>query len=298
MVMSGTLKKIMLSKRKNSYSRDKSIEELRNEHFLNALSIPLPKGTVYKSVNVDGIKAEWISCGKITLSKVFLFIHGGGYYRGSVAATRSTASRISAASGMRCLSIDYRLAPENIFPAAIDDTYIAFKWLIRQGVLSENILVGGVSAGGGLALSLLLKLKETNESHPAGAVAISPWTDLTQSGKTMQTNAKNDPIISKDYLNRMSEIYLSGASALTPLASPLFGDLIGLPPILVQVGTAETMLDDSRRFVRKAEAANVEVKYEAWEDMFHGWHGSAHILDEAKQAIESIGLFCKKVIAV
>ena len=130
------------------------------------------------------------------------------------------------------------------------------------------------------------------------AVAISPWTDLTQSGKTMQTNAKNDPIISKDYLNRMSEIYLSGASALTPLASPLFGDLIGLPPILVQVGTAETMLDDSRRFVRKAEAANVEVKYEAWEDMFHGWHGSAHILDEAKQAIESIGLFCKKVIAV
>ena len=298
MVMSDTLKKILLSKLKNSYSRDKSIEELRNEHFLNALSIPLPKGTVYKSINVDGVPAEWIYCGKITLSKVFLFIHGGGYYRGSVAATRSTAARISAVSGMRCLSIDYRLAPENVFPAAIDDTYIAFKWLIRQGVLSENILVGGVTAGGGLALSLLLKLKETNESQPAGAVAISPWTDLTQSGKTMQTNAKNDPIISKDYLNRMSEIYLSGASALTPLASPLFGDLIGLPPILVQVGTAETMLDDSRRFVRKAEAANVEVKYEAWEDMFHGWHGSAHILDEAKQAIESIGLFCKKVIAV
>ena len=268
---------------------------MRTEHRAGGAAVPLPEGTTWEAVDAGGVPAEWIACGSPTSGKVFLFIHGGGYYRGSAAATRSTAARISAVSGMRCLSIDYRLAPENTFPAAINDTYTSYKWLLDQGVTPANIVVGGISAGGGLTLALLLKLKETGESQPAGAVPMSAWTDLTQSGDTMHTNAESDPVICKAYLDRMAGLYLGGTDAKTPFASPLFGDLTDLPPLLIQIGTAESMLDDSRRFAERARDAGVDVEYEPWDDMFHGWHGSAHVLDEAQQAIESIGRFCGKV---
>ena len=296
MALNSVLENILAVKRANPYSKKKSILELRDEHSAGGKLIPLPNETEWKKVDIEGVPAEWIQSGRIISDRVFLFIHGGGYYRGSVEATRATAARISAVSNMRCLSIDYRLAPEHVFPAAIDDTYTAYKWLLKQGFESEKIVVGGISAGGGLALALLLKLKEMKELQPAGAVPISAWTDMTQSGETMHTNADIDPVISKDYLDRMSKMYLADISSKTPLASPLFGNLEGLPPILVQVGSAETMLDDSRRFAEKAIKANVFVEYEAWEDMFHGWHGSAHILKEAENAIDSIGRFCRKVL--
>ena len=296
MAMSSALEKILAAKRTNPYSDEKSIDELRTEHRAGGAAVPLPEGTTWEPVDAGGVPAEWIACGSPISGKVFLFIHGGGYYRGSAAATRSTAARISTVSGMRCLSIDYRLAPENTFPAAIDDTYTAYKWLLKQGVTPADIVVGGISAGGGLTLALLLKLKETRESQPAGAVPMSAWTDLTQSGDTMHTNAESDPVICKAYLDRMAGLYLGGTDAKMPLASPLFGDLTGLPPLLIQIGTAESMLDDSRRFAERARDAGVDVEYEPWEDMFHGWHGSAHILEEAQQAIESIGRFCGKVV--
>ena len=296
MTTSLTLDKILSNKKINPYSKNKSIQELRDEHRTSNKYVPLPKNTKWKRVNANGVPAEWIFCGNENSDSVFLFIHGGGYYRGSVEASRSIAARISAVSRMRCLSIDYRLAPENVFPAAIDDTYTAYKWLIKQNINPKKIVVGGMSAGGGLTLGLLLKLKDLKESQPAGGVPISPWTDMTQSGKTMHTNAYIDPIISKEYLDRMSKLYLGGVSPKSKLASPLFGNLKGLPPLLIQVGSAETMLDDSRRFAEKAKIANVDVEYENWKDMFHGWHGSAHILYEAKSAIQSIGNFCNRVL--
>jgi len=296
MVMSNALKKILTSKINNPYSENKTIEELRDEHRTSGSLVPLPEGTEFKTVNAYNVAAEWITLGKVSSQMVFLFIHGGGYYRGSIQASRATVARISAAANIQCLSIDYRLAPENTYPAAVDDTYVAYKWLIDQGYAPEKIIVGGMSAGGGLTLALLLKLKEMNEFLPAGAVLMSAWTDLTQSGQTMKDNAEVDPVISKAYLDRMAGLYLAGTSAKTKFASPLFGDLEGLPPMLVQVGSAETMLDDSRRFAKKAKKANVDVDYEPWDDMFHGWQGSAHVLDEAKLAIDSIGRFCRRVL--
>jgi acetyl esterase/lipase len=224
-----------------------------------------------------------------------MFIHGGGYYRGSIASTRATVARISEQAGVQCLSINYRLAPEHPFPAAIDDTYTAYNWILKQGINPQNIIVSGQSAGGGLCLALLLKIKDNKGTQPLGAVAISPWTDLSQSGNTMKTNEEIDPIISKKYLDRMAGLYLKDLSFSLPLASPLFGDLSELPPILIQVGTAETMLDDSKRFYEKAKKANVDINIEIWTDMFHGWHGNAHILKDAELAIESIGNFCKKL---
>ena len=296
MATSPALENILAAKRADPYSDDKTIEQLRANHKAGGTAIPLPDGTTFEAVDAGGVPSEWIQVPNIDEKRVFLFIHGGGYYRGSAAATRSAASGISKASGMRCLSIDYRLAPEDPFPAAINDTYTAYKWLLDQEFEASNIVVGGISAGGGLTCALLLKLKEEMEPLPAGAVPMSAWTDLTQSGKTMQTNAKTDPVISKAYLDRMAGLYLKGADPKMPLASPLFGEFKGLPPMLVQVGTTETMYDDSQRYAEAAQAAGVDVTFEPWDDMFHGWHSSAHILVEAQQASASIGRFCKKVL--
>ena len=289
------LKNIIDSKLKNPYTENKTINQLREETRTAGSLIPLPDNTKFKRILAGDVSAEWITCGDVDKDKTFMFIHGGGYYRGSIAATRATVARISAEAKVRCLSIEYRLAPEHPFPAAIDDTYTAYNWLIKEGMNPKNIIVSGQSAGGGLCLALLLKIKENNGIQPKGAVALSPWTDLSQSGKTMITNANIDPVISKKYLDRMANLYLSKASNTSSLASPLYGDLSGLPPMLVQVGSCETMLDDSKRFVEKAKEAKVDIQIEIWEDMFHGWHGSAHILKDAEKAIKSIGLFCRKL---
>ena len=289
------LKNIIHAKLKKPYTENKTIDQLRKETEEAGNKIPLPKNTKFKRVSVGNIDAEWITCGEVETDKIFMFIHGGGYYRGSIAATRATVARISAEAKVRCLSIEYRLAPEHPFPAAIDDTFTAYNWLLKEGLNPKNIIVSGQSAGGGLCLALLLKLKEKNFFQPRGAVALSPWTDLTQSGKTMKINADIDPVISKKYLDRMANLYLAKTSNMSPLASPLYGELSGLPPLLVQVGSAETMLDDSRRFVEKAKIAKVDVQIEVWKDMFHGWHGSAHILKDGEKAIKSIGLFCRNL---
>ena len=288
-----TLKNIIDAKLKNRYTANKTIDQLRKETKDAGNIIPLPKNTKFKRVSVGNIDAEWITCGEFETDKIFMFMHGGGYYRGSIASTRATVARISAEAKVRCLSIEYRLAPEYPFPAAIDDTYTAYNWLLKEGVKPKNIIVSGQSAGGGLCLALLLKLKENFFSQPRGAVALSPWTDLTQSGKTMKINAGIDPVISKKYLDRMANLYLAKTPNTTPLASPLYGELSGLPPLLVQVGSAETMLDDSRRFAKKAKEAKVDVQIEVYKDMFHGWHGSAHILKDGEKAIKNIGLFCR-----
>ena len=289
------LKNIIDAKRKNLYTENKTINQLREETRTAGALIPLPDNTKFERILAGNVYAEWITCGEVDTDKAFMFIHGGGYYRGSIAATRATVARISAEAKVRCLSIEYRLAPEHPFPAAIDDTYTAYNWLIKEGLNPKNIIVSGQSAGGGLCLALLLKIKENNGIQPKGVVALSPWTDLSQSGKTMITNANTDPVISKKYLDRMANLYLSQTPSITPLASPLYGDLSGLPPMLVQVGSAETMLDDSKRFVERAKEAKVDVQIEVWEDMFHGWYGSAHILKNAEEAIKSIGLFCRKL---
>ena len=290
------LKNIIESKRKNPYKESKTIDQLRKETETAGSLIPLPRNIKYKRVAAGNVDAEWITCGEVNENKIFMFMHGGGYYRGSVAATRATVARISAEAKVKCLSIEYRLAPEHPFPAAIDDTYSAYQWLVNEGISPKHIIVSGQSAGGGLCLALLLKIKENNISQPLGAVALSPWTDLSQSGKTMIKNEKIDPVINKKYLDRFAKLYFPDLKNMSHLASPIIGDLSGLPDILIQVGSAETMLDDSTRFYEKAKKANVNAKLEIWENMFHGWHSSAHILKDAENAIVSIGKFCRKLL--
>ena len=289
--MDTALETILAARRANPYSPDQSIEDLRAEHAGSGAQVPVPDGVEVEACDAGGVPAEIVEAEGASDKQWFLFIHGGGYYRGSAAATRSTAARISAVTGAKVLSIDYRLAPEHPYPAAIDATHATYRWLLEHGRDPLRLRVGGISAGGGLTLALLLRLRDAGEPLPAGAVPMSPWTDLTQSGDSFGSNAENDPIISKGYLDRMAGLYLDGTDPLTPYASPLYGDLSGLPPLLIQVGSAETMRDDSVAFARKVERAGGKAMLEVWPDMFHGWHGSAHVLNDAELAIERIGEF-------
>jgi acetyl esterase/lipase len=212
---------------------------------------------------------------------------------GSVRTHQAVISRIARASQARALALDYRLAPENPFPAAVEDSVAAYRWMLGQGFRPEQIVVCGDSAGGGLALALLLALREQGISLPAAAVALSPWTDLAATGTSVAANDGRDPLVPAEDLPLMAAQYLAGEDPRTPLASPLYAEFKGLPPLLIQVGTAEVLLDDGVRVAERARAAGVVVELELWEEMIHGWQLFAVILPEAVQAIESVGRFVR-----
>ena len=201
-------KDIIAAKRKNPYIENKTIDQLLKETTITCALTPLPDNTKFNRMLAENVCTEWITFGDVDTDKTFMFRHGGGYYRGSIAVTCATVARISAEAKVKCLSIEYRLAPEHHFPAVIDDTYTAYNWLLKERMNPKNIIVSGKSARGGLCLELLLKIKESNGFQPKGAVALSPWTDLSQSGKIMITNVNTYPVISKKYLDQMANLYL------------------------------------------------------------------------------------------
>jgi len=268
-----------------------SIEELRAATERKAL--PAAADVTCIPVEAPGLRAEWSQTPGASAEHVLLFFHGGGYYRGSIAAMRELSSRLARMGGVRGLSAAYRLAPEHTFPAAVEDAVTAYRWLLEQGVAAGNVIVSGASAGGGLALALLLAAREQGLPLPAGAVVLSPWVDLTQSGETFATHAAADPVISKAYLDRFAGMYLGDADPMQPLASPVFGELAGLPPVLIQVGGAETMLDESRRFAAKARQAGVEVRLDEWPEMVHVWQACGMRVPEARDAIEQAGAWMR-----
>jgi len=225
---------------------------------------------------------------------VIFYLHGGGYVIGSINTHREMVARLSRASAARALAIDYRLAPEHPFPAAVDDAVAAYRWLVGSGVNPRRIVVAGDSAGSGLTMATLVALRDAGEPLPAAGVCLSPWVDQEGTGDSMSGNAAVDPIVERDGLVQMAKRYLGEAGARTPLAAPLYADLTGLPPLLIQVGAAETLLDDSVRLDARARAAGVDSTLEVWDDMIHVWHLFAGMLPEGQQAIERIGEFVKK----
>ena len=259
--------------------------------------MPLPPGLIREPIVVNGIAAEWVSAPGAAADRAVLYLHGGGYVIGSIGTHRELAGRISAASGARCLVIDYRLGPEHPFPAAVDDATAAYRWLIAAGFSPGKLAIAGDSAGGGLTVATLLALRDAGVPLPATGVCISPWVDLEGTGESMTTKAALDPMVQREPLLQMAQLYLGGADPRGPLASPLFGELRGLPPLLIQVGTAETLLDDSTRLAQRAREAGVEVELEAWPDMIHVWHAFAALIPEGREAIERIVVHLKKRLA-
>lgn len=260
---------------------------------MESTAAPVPDDVTVERVDAGGVAADWVSAPGADASKAVLYLHGGGYVIGSAVTHRELASRVSRASGARVLVVDYRLAPEHPFPAAVDDAVAAYRWMLGQGIAPSAAAIAGDSAGGGLAVATLLALRDAGDSLPATAVCISPWVDLEMAGDSMTSRAELDPMVQKPTLTEMAAAYLGGADAKSPLASPLHAELGGLPPLLVMVGTSETLMDDAVRLAEKARAAGVEVTYEPWEDMIHIWPMFA-IMPEAIQATDRIGAFLKQ----
>lgn len=293
------LQQLIAQKRAAPYSPAQSLEFLRTTGPDDG-RVPR-SGTTVEATTADGVAVEWVTHGTPTNEGILVYLHGGGYYRSSAVASRRIASDLSHACGCRCLTVDYRLAPEHPFPAGIEDTHTVYRWLLEREFSPTQIVVGGCSAGGGLTAALLAQLKQTGEPLPAAGVLLSPWTDLTQSHESYITNADSDPVISKAYLDRASAWYLADTAPNDPLASPVFSDLSGLPPLLIQVGDPEVMRDDAVAYAAKARGAGVNVTLAIYPDVVHGWQDSDRVISdipEAVQAREQIGVFFREHVSI
>jgi len=269
-----------------------TVEEQRAGIDALGTMFPLPVDVTLEKVSAAGVSAEWLTPPGAG-DAVVLYLHGGGYVIGSIASHRELAARIARSSGARALIIDYRLAPEHPFPAAVDDAVAAYRWLLTEGIDPAKIAISGDSAGGGLTMATLVALRDMGSPLPACAAPMSPWVDLEGLGESMTTKNAEDPMVHKPGLDQMASQYLNGADPHNPLAAPLYADLHGLPPLLIQVGTAETLLDDSRRLAANARAAGVDVELEEYEELFHVFQAFS-MLPEALDATEHIGAFVRK----
>ena len=270
--------------------REQSVEEARQMYDKARYVFALPDGVEVERDAVGGVPAEIVTPAEHGAG-VLLYLHGGGYAIGSPVSHRHLVAALAAASRTRAFALDYRRAPEHPFPAAVDDALAGYRGLLDTGTAPRSIVVGGDSAGGGLTVAALLAIRDAGLELPAAGVLISPWTDLTNESGSYRTRADRDPLVFKEDIDRWRDAYLAGADPRTPLASPLHADLSGLPPLLVQVGSEEVLLDDSRKLAERCEAAGVEATLEIEDGMIHVWHWFGEYLDEAGSAVRRIGEF-------
>jgi len=291
---SNELQMIIDTLRSGPKMADLSIEEQRAQMEVIFTQFQLPTDVRCDPVDAGGVPAEWITTPGVVAERVICYLHGGGYVMGSINTHREVVSRLSRAASARVLILDYRLAPENPFPAAVDDSTAACRWLLSVGVDPARLVIAGESAGGGLTVATLVALRDAGESLPRAGICLSPWVDLECLGESMVTKAEIDPVLTRDSTLMWAKAYLGDTDPRTPLASPLYADLTGLPPLLIQVGTAEVLFDDATRLADRARAAGVDVILEPWDDMIHMWHSLAAILPEGEQAIDRIGEFIRQ----
>jgi epsilon-lactone hydrolase len=270
-----------------------TLEELRASFAPAGRLYPVPDDVRVTEVDAGGVPAHWLTAPGADTGRVLLFLHGGGFELGSLRSDGELAARLGRASGMRVLFPEYRLAPEHPFPAAIDDVLAAWRWLrTDQGLSARSMAVAGDSAGGGLAVALLVATRDAGEALPAAATLMSPTVDLTSSGASMTDRVDQDPFSTPALLRQLASDYLAGADPKTPLASPLFASLSGLPPLLVLVGTADLLLSDSERLAAAATEAGVDVTLEIGEGLPHVYPIMLGT-PEAAEATEQIGKFLR-----
>jgi acetyl esterase/lipase len=271
-----------------------TIEDNRLSYEKLVESLSWPEDVKTERVGAGNAPAEWIVAPEAQDGRVVLYLHGGGYVMGNMRTHRVMLAYLSRAARARVLGLDYRLAPEFEFPAQVHDSIAAYQWLLSNGADPKKIVISGDSAGGGLMLATLVALRYLGEPMPAAGVGLSVWVDMEATGETFTTNAEVDPLVQRDLVLGIAGMYLGGKDPRAPLASPIHADLTGLPPLLLQVGSIETLLDDSNEMARRARAAGVEVEVEVWDDMPHVFQGFTPILPEAQQAIAKIGEFVQQ----
>ncbi|MBS0649473.1 MAG: alpha/beta hydrolase [Verrucomicrobia bacterium] len=257
-------------------------------------SFPAQPDVHFEEISIGKLFAAWVHTPGCTKDRVILFLHGGGYISGTFYSHQDFIGRLAQATGCYVLAVDYRLAPEHPFPTALEDCLLAYQFLLKEKIPPANIFIAGTSAGGGLTLSLMLSLRDHHEPLPRAAICICPWVDLALTGKTLDTSAGKD-ILQKDRIQKAADLYLQGHNPRDPLASPLYADLKGLPPLLIQTGTRELFLDEIERFAQKAQESKVKVKLQKYEEMIHTWQLFASQIPEGQKAIAEIAAFMKTV---
>ncbi len=281
-------------KRKPMVDWNTSIPDLRRKtERAGRLFSKMPAGITVQACEINGRYAEWVLTPDKNKKKAILYFHGGGYVLGSAQGHRPHVAKVAAAGGVSALTFDYRLAPEHLFPAALHDSLDAYHFLLNQGILPQHIVFMGDSAGGGLCLAALLALKDKGLPLPAAAVALSPWTDLLCTGESLKSNEKVDLLTWRESWTVFSKYYVGDQDARLPYISPLYGDLTGLPPLLIFVGNDELLRDDAVRFADRARAAKVDVTLNIGEGMFHCYPVCAPLFPEATAAMQEIGAFIK-----
>lgn len=287
----------LLKVSKATYDWDAPVEKQRAMVDKNAGMIKAPKEMAVERAVAGGVPGEWLSMPGSRADRVLLHFHGGGYAMGSCVTHRGMVARLAGACGGRAFLPEYRLAPENPFPAALEDALAAYRGLLQTGIMPQNIIISGDSAGGGLAVATLVSLRDGGLPQPAAAVCLSPWTDLALTGESLTIRAKADPWLVRRAAEIQAAYYCGNNDPRNPLISPLYADLRGLPPLLIQVGEDEILLSDSTRLVERAREAGVDVTLDIWPGMWHVWHCLAPKLPEASRAIEQAGQFIRNRLA-
>ncbi len=277
-------------------SDTQTLEQMRTLYDKATRAFPLPDGIAREEVSVGGVACERLTPKGARTDSVLLYLHGGGYGIGSPRSHRHLAGDIARRAGVTALVPDYRLAPEHPFPAAVDDSLAVYRELLKS-VSPKRIAVAGDSAGGGLTAALLLAVRDAGLPLPAAGICISPWTDMTSSGASYRERASVDPLVTMTGLSRYRDAYLREADRRTAYASPGHADLKGLPPLLIQVGGDEILLDDARLLADNARAAKVETRLEVWPGMIHVWHWYFPMLDEGERANAAIAQFMRDHLA-
>lgn len=288
------IEKLMQTLRERGLPDGLSLDERRARMEDIGTRFPAPQRASINPVKIAERPAEWVCDPDTDDGRVMLYVHGGGYVQGSLASHRNLVFEIARSMKGKVLNLDYRLAPEHPFPAAVEDTVNAWAELLEMGIDPKKASFGGDSAGGGLVIAALVSARDKGLPMPSCACCISPWTDLVGTGRTMDTKALEDPMVNRAALEFFSDFYADKEDKTHPLISPLFADLAGLPPLLIQVGTAETLLDDSRRLATRARYAGVDVSYAEWEGMPHIWHIFAPLLEKSRKAIIELGEFVER----
>jgi monoterpene epsilon-lactone hydrolase len=286
-----------------SRPRSDDYRQRRRDIDARGLQYRLEPDVAVEPVRANGVPAEWTSTPEAARDAALLYLHGGGFVIGSLDSHRHLAAAAGRAAKAWALALDYRLAPEHPFPAAVEDAVAGYRFLLSRGYRAGRIAIAGDSAGGGLVVSTMISIRDAGLPQPSCGWCISPWVDLEAIGETMSTKAEADPTVQRAGILDMARMYLNGADPRSPLAAPIYADLGGLAPLLIQVGAAETLLDDAIRLARAAGAADVRVDLQIWPEMVHVWHLFHPELQAGRQAIESAGacisgLMAKQQLAV
>jgi monoterpene epsilon-lactone hydrolase len=276
-----------------SRPRSPDYQQRRLDIDARGLAYGLPTDVKIERISANGVPAEWTATPNVARDAAILYLHGGGYVIGSLDSHRHLVAEAGRAADMVAVALDYRLAPEHPFPAAVDDAVAGYRFLLAQGIRPERIAIAGDSAGGGLVVAAMVAIREAGLAQPGCGWCISPWIDMEALGGSMEGKAEADPMVQKAGILDMARLYLNGADPRSPLAAPLYADLAGLAPLLIQVGAAETLLDDAIRLAQRAGAADIRVDLQIWPEMVHVWPLFHPELQAGKRAIDNAGAWIK-----